>query len=190
MLENRGYQRKHLRAPYREDILFVDKNIVFKGAALNISESGMLLEEVSHFPENDEIGFLINLPQLPLLKNFDLKRLSKYSADLLPSRVIRFKAKLARKISIPSLIDGELISQIGLSIHSISKFDKAKVSNYIDVFSSNLIYLQVLLDTINSDKENLLRVRLVASLLRYPKDIKVSQLRQRVEADYRSLQWL
>ena len=80
--------------------------------------------------------------------------------------------------------------EICLQIKEISQFDQAKISTYVDVFASNLIYLQVLLDTMNSDENHLLKLRRISEYLGYEKDMKLALLRKTVQEDYRSLQWL
>ena len=72
--EARGYQRRYLRAPYKHDILYVDQDFIHKGQALNISEGGMLLDRVGHFPETNEVLFMVKLPQFPLFKNCEVKK--------------------------------------------------------------------------------------------------------------------
>ena len=71
MFSQRDYQRKHLRAPYKEPVLYVDDNFVFKASTLNISEGGLLLDQIPHFPEDeDEVPIMLSLPQFPYFKNF------------------------------------------------------------------------------------------------------------------------
>jgi hypothetical protein len=190
MQPERGYQRTYLRAPHREEILYVENDFVFKAATINISEGGLLLDEVGHFPESDLIPFMLRLKQYPYFKNYTLEKLQSYSQEMFDSAVIRFNASLVRKIGLNSATDGLLASRIGLQIKEISPFDKARVSNYVDVFSSNLIYLQVLIDTLHADKKNLEKIRIIAKVIGYSHVKKMSQLRQVVEHDYKSLQWL
>ena len=69
-VEKKDYQRTFLRAPYKEAILYIDDNFVFKASSLNISEGGLLLDQVPHFPEESEdVPIIISLPQFPYLKN-------------------------------------------------------------------------------------------------------------------------
>lgn len=186
----RGYQRSYLRAPHCEEILFVENNFVFKASTINISEGGILLDQVGYFPEEDEVPFMLRLRQYPYLKNYTLNKLRMYSQESFGASVVRFKATMVRKISIKNQAQGVLTSKIGLSISDITPFDKARISNYVDVFASNLIYLQVLIDSIHSDKNNLEKIRLVSKILGYDDVEKVSHLRKIVEHDYKSLQWL
>jgi len=150
----------------------------------------MLLDQVGHFPENSVLSFMVNLPQFPLFKNFTLERMQSYSLDNLAYKTIRFEARLVRKIGVDTKVDGLFTSRIGLQIEEITPFDKAKISNYVDNFSSNLIYLQVLIDSINSDKKNIAKIRILSKVLGYVSDLKISYLRKIVEHDYKSLQWL
>jgi hypothetical protein len=53
-----------------------------------------------------------------------------------------------------------------------------------------LIYLQMLIDSINTNEKNLLKIRLLATILHYPEDIKIAELYKTVLHDYKSLQWL
>jgi hypothetical protein len=187
---SRTYQRKYLRAPFKDHVLYVSDDFVFKATAINISEGGMLLDQVGHFPEGGVMPFMVNLAQLPLFKNYNLERMQAYSLDNMSYKTIRFQAKLIRNLGVTTKVDGLFTSRIGLQIEEISPFDQAKVSSYIDNFSSNLIYLQVLIDSINSDKNNIEKIRLLSRILGYGKNFKISYLRKIVEHDYKSLQWL
>ena len=87
MQEERSYQRTHLRAPFKEAVLYVDDNFVFKAHTINISEGGMLLDQIPHFPEDGkEVSLLISLPQFPYFKNYSLEKLNSYTNDLFPKK--------------------------------------------------------------------------------------------------------
>jgi len=187
---SRTYQRKYLRAPFKNCVLYVSDDFVFKAYALNISEGGMLLDQVGHFPDNSVLTFMVNLPQFPQFKNFNLERMQTYSLESMAFKTVRFEARLVRKIGVDTKVDGVFTSRIGLQFEEISPFDQAKISNYVDNFSSNLIYLQVLIDSINSDKNNVAKIRTLSKMLGYASDLKISYLRKIVEHDYKSLQWL
>ena len=188
--QSRTYQRKYLRAPYRGQVLFSENDYVFKANSLNISEGGMLLDNVGHFPDAKSLSFMICLPHHPLFKNYNLNKILDYENEFTPHETIRFEAKMVRKIGIDSKVDGMFQSRIGVEIQDINPVDQAKISDYVDVFSSNLIYLQVLIDSINSDKNNLAKIRRVSSILGYAGPLKISYMRKIVEHDYKSLQLL
>ncbi len=64
------------------------------------------------------------------------------------------------------------------------------IDDYVTTFSSNLIYLQTLIDSFNSDEETKIRARTLARILGYNDIERIAQLRAVVTHDYKSLQWL
>ncbi len=188
-MQTRSYQRRYLRAPFWQDVLYADEDFVFKGKAKNISERGLLLSEIGHFPQTHIISFMTVLPQLPRFKNYDLDKLRSFNPENLVAQVVRFKAQIVRRFEIGSEIDGVFLNQIGLSIEQIHPHDQQKINQYVEVFSSNLIYLLVLIDNLNTDKNNLEKFRILSEFLGYNKDEKLALLRKQVEDDYSSLQW-
>ncbi len=191
MQQKKDYQRTHLRAPYFDSVLYVDDNFVFKASSLNISQGGMLLDQVPHFPESDqEVPIMLSLKQHPYFKNFSIERLEAYSDDMSPKNVVRVKAKLVRKIGIQSKTDEAFVSRIGLRFTDISHEATIAIKDYVNVFSSNLIYLQVLIDSLNTEKSNLQKVRVLSRILGYDPDQKIALLYKKVSHDYISLQWL
>ena len=57
--EDDNYTREHIRAPLMTTVLYVDEGYVFKAKTLNISLGGILIEELPHFPDNDEIQIML-----------------------------------------------------------------------------------------------------------------------------------
>lgn len=190
-MSQRDYKRTYLRAPYKEDILFVDESYVFKAKALNISEGGMLLDQIPRFPsESEEVSMMLSLAQMPYLKNFSIVKLRNFSRDMFQTKIIRLKSQVVRKQNIKSDIDHIFTSRIGVRFSSIGAIEKKMISDYVSVFASNLIYLQVLIDSLNADLSSLERVRLVSKILGYKEEMKIALLRKSVNHDYLSLQWL
>lgn len=186
----KNYQRRHLRAPYREQILYADGSYVLKASTLNISEGGLLVDELPSFPETDEVPLLISLPQIPQLKNFSLLKLQTYSQDLFPRHVIRVKARMVRRQELAKNIDNIFKAKFGLEFIRIMPLDQKHVQDFVTTFASNLIFLQTLMDSYNTDDETKEKVRTLAKILGYNSAEKISQLRSTVTSDYKSLQWL
>lgn len=182
----KDYQRLFLRAPYKRDILFSYNEEVFKTRVLNLSERGFLSELSDRRLLDQELAFMVEIPEYPLFKNYTLERLNSFSPDNMHSRTVRFRAKSVREIA------GESSStfKAGFSIEDINPVDQLKISKYIEHFSSNLIFLQVLIDSYTSDEKHLEKIRKIAGFLGYAQDLKISYLRSIVEHDYKGLQWL
>lgn len=191
MIRDRGYQRTYLRAPYKDPVLFVDDNFVFKASTLNISEGGLLLDQIPHFPEDEEeVPIMVSLPQFPYFKNFNLEKLENFSIDIFPKKIVRVKAKMVRRIGLESQTDEIFVSRVGLKFTQVSPQAKKQISDYVNIFASNLIHLQMLIDSIHANDKNLQKIRVLSEILNYSIHIKIAELYKIVQHDYKSLQWL
>lgn len=187
---SKSYQRKHLRAPFKETVLYADGDYVLKAHALNISEGGLLIDQMPSFPSNDDVAIMLSLPQLPSLKNFSILKMQTFSKELFQHKVIRVKAKMVRREQLSQNLDNIFRSRFGLEFIRITEQDQKHIEDYVVTFSSNLIFLQTLIDSFNSDEETKVRTRTLATVLGYTEIEKISHLRAAVTHDYKSLQWL
>jgi hypothetical protein len=190
MMRSKNYQRKHLRAPFKESVLYSDGDYVHKASTLNISEGGLLIDQLPGFPERDDVSLMISIPQLPSLKNFSLLKMQTFSRELFGRHVIRVKAKMVRREQLAQNLDNIFRSRFGLQFTMITPQDQKHIEEYVVTFASNLIYLQTLIDSFNSDNETKIRTRTLAGILGYQDVERIAQLRALVTHDYRSLQWL
>ncbi len=190
MIKEKNYQRIHLRAPYFQEVLFEDDNFVFKAATLNISEGGMLFDQLPHFSDKIEVPLLICLPQFPFFKNFSLGRMKDFSQEIFPKKIIRLKGSTVRRESMTTEVEQVFQTRIGIRFTDCSPQAKKLISDYVSVFISNIVHLQALLDNVNSDNTALEKVRILSQILGYRGIDKISLLRKQVTHDYRSLQWL
>ncbi|MFP5458113.1 MAG: PilZ domain-containing protein [Bacteriovoracia bacterium] len=185
----RGYQRAHLRAPYPEPVLFGDGDFVHRARALNISEGGLLLDEVPSFPAEDQVPLLLHLPSYPYFKNFSLLKMQTFSRDLYPTKVIRARGLMVRRTGETVSVDDVFRPRFGLQFAELGAKEQKLIADYVAVFSSNLIYLQMLIDSWNTDEEIRQKTRALANILNYQHVEKVAELRRLVSHDYQSLQW-
>jgi hypothetical protein len=157
---------------------------------MNISEGGLLLDEMPSFPDQDDVPLLISIPQLPSLKNFSLLKMQTFSKEIFNAHVVRAKAKMVRREQLSQNLDNLFKARFGLEFIRISDTDQKLIEEYVTTFSSNIIYLQTLIDSFNTDDETKVRVRTLAKILGYGNSEKIAQLRSDVTHDYKSLQWL
>lgn len=186
----KNYQRRFLRAPFKESVIYADGDYVLKASAINISEGGLLIDELPSFPEKDEVPLLISIPQLPSLKNFSLLKMQTFSRELFGRHVIKVKARMVRREQLSQNLDNLFRSRFGLEFVQIGPQEQKLVEEFVTTFASNLIYLQTLIDAFNTDDETKVRVRTLAKILGYEQIEKIAQLRAQVTHDYKSLQWL
>lgn len=186
----KSYQRKHLRAPFKEVVLYADGPYVFKASTLNISEGGILIDQLPSFPESSEVALLLALPELPQLKNFGLLKMQTFSRELFSKHIVRARAHMVRREELSQNLDNIFRSRFGLEFTHLNPKDQKMINDYVTTFASNLIYLQTLIDSFNTDEETKLRTRTLATILGYSETERIAQLRAQVGQDYKSLQWL
>jgi hypothetical protein len=186
----KNYQRRHLRAPFKEPVLYADGANVLTAFALNISEGGLLINELPSFPESDEVPLMFSLPIFPMFKNFSLLKMQTFCADDLNRQIVRVKAKMVRREQLSQSLDNLFRARFGLEFISIPSNDQKHIENYIIVFCANLVHLQTLIDSFSKDEATKHKVRVLAKILGYELTEKISQLRSQVVEDYKSLQWL
>lgn len=191
MNEERGYRREYLRAPFRQNVLYCDQDFVFKARAMNISEGGLLLDQVPYFPQKGKVvPLMLALAQYPYFKNFDLEKLENYSTDLLRLQVIRLGCEVVRKREVKSQVEEVFSSRVGAKFIDLSVHSRQQIKNYVEILASNLVYLHFLMDNLNADEINLKKFRALARILNYDSQLKVSQLRTLISVDYANMQWL
>jgi hypothetical protein len=186
----RDYQRRYLRAPYRQHVLYADGSDTFRARGLNISEGGLYLDELPGFPRQDEVGLLFPVPQLPILKNFSLLKLQTYSLESCPRRILRARVRMVRRDELAQDLENIFKARVGLEFTHLDPEGQQAVEVYVNTFCSNLVHLQTMIDQFNSDDEIRSKVRQLARILGYHQLDKISQLRAEVEEDYKNLQWL
>ena len=157
---------------------------------LNISEGGLLLHQIPHLPINESVPLMFLIPKFPYFKNFSLEKLKTFDRGILPSKVIRLKGRLIRREGATTSVDDVFKTRIGLQFTEAEPWVQTLVADYVSIFSSNIIQLQKLIEDSSSFADAKYSVRILAEILGYKSNMKISELRQVVGHDYRSLQWL
>jgi hypothetical protein len=186
----KNYQRRHLRAPFKESVLYADNSFVHKATTINLSEGGLLLDQLPSFPDSSDVSLLLSIPQIPSLKNFSLLKMQTFSKELFHRHIVRVKARMVRREELSQNLDNIFRSRFGLQFERVNAKDQKIIEEYVITFCSNLIYLQTLIDSFNTDEETKIRARTLAEILGYFDTEKIAHLRAQVSHDYKSLQWL
>lgn len=184
------YQRRYLRAPHKGRMLYLDGSHVFMAKVLNISEDGILVENLPNFPQADELPVMLSLPQYPLMKSLSFEDLHRFSPETLSRTIFRARTRIVRKHELSRDLSNLFKSKVGMQFVRILDHDKKVIEEYVSTYGINLIHLQTLIDSYNFDEDSKLRTRIVAKILGYQDDMKMAQLRMQVASDYQSLQWL
>lgn len=181
------FQRAFLRAPLKTQVLFQDDEYVLKARILNISEGGILLENLPHIPEVPAIPLVLDLPSIPDLLSTPKPQLLHLKLEELPRKIIRVKARLVRKFEGESEIDALFVTKIGCEFVKATEEERDVIREYVARFTKNIVFLLNQFESSNKDLEVL---RKTAELLGYGGEEKIAFLRQKVLHDYQSLESL
>ncbi len=184
------FRRAHLRAPLNSILLYEDDGHVFKAGTLNISEGGVLLENLPRIPEINAMPLMINLLFLPELSRQRMDQLlSKTSSDY-ERVIIRAKAKMVRSFDVQDEVDQIFITRIGCEFVKLPQDSLEIIKQYVARFAKNTIYLLSLFENHGNRHEQIYFLRHVAGLLGYQSQLPLTRLRQKVLHDYQSLESL
>ena len=96
----KGFQRLHLRSPFMSDVLYVSEDHVHKGRTVNISEGGVLLENLPHVPEINAMPLMIALTQFPSFSQLSADYLRTMELSHFDRKIIRSKARLVGNLPL------------------------------------------------------------------------------------------
>ncbi|WP_127714677.1 PilZ domain-containing protein [Halobacteriovorax sp. HLS] len=184
------FKRKHLRSPLTTIALYQSDRYVFKAYCLNISEGGVLLENLPSVPEVNAIPLLLSIPQFPEFSSLSAERIAEIGIDELKTKNIRVKARTVRQFEGLSAVDQIFVTRIGCEFVHLNDEAIETIKKYVSIFAKNTIYLLNLFESHGNSEQKKKHLRYVSSLLGYDPDQKLSLLRQKVLHDYQSLESL
>jgi hypothetical protein len=180
------FKRAYSRAPLVTEFLYEDEGNVLRAQAKNISEGGILLENLPHVPEIDLIPLMIDLPVYPIFSQMNnIRLMNAHNVDL-ERKILRVKAKIVRTFEASSEVDAIFVPMIGCEFVNPSVVALETICEYVNVFAKNTIFLLSLFE--NGSKKDVDCIRQVAKYLGYNSKAKLLVLRQKVLHDYQSLE--
>lgn len=160
---------------------------MLRAQLLNISEGGVLLENLPHIPEVAAIPLVLDLPDIPDLMSLPQSHLLHLDPSDLPRKIIRMKARLVRQFEGESEVEKLFVTKIGCEFVKPDEEQKAVIREYVARFTKNIVFL---LNQFEASKKNLDVLRKTADVLGYGGEEKIAFLRQKVLHDYQSLESL
>ena len=182
------FQRAHLRAPLKTKILYLDDEFVFQAYTQNISEGGVLLENLPHVPEINAIPMMISLVNFPELSLLGKETLLSLHLKDLHRDIIRMKARIVRSFEGQSDVDKIFVTKIGCEFVKPGDEEQALIDQYVSRFAKNLIFLLNIFEGRGFKGDRKPLIRKVASLLGYDGEMQIAQLRLKCLHDYQSLE--
>lgn len=183
-------QRRHLRAPVNDDILYICDDFVLSGRCVNISEGGLLLSELGKVPEERQFEILMPLIQYPEFSKLSSQKVIGIERSSFETEIIRAKVDVVRSFEGMSEVQKILMKSIGTKFVQLGTADKALVQSFVQTFAKNLVFLLTLFESKSAKGVNVVYLRKIADLLGYESTLKLPLLRQKVLHDYQSLESL
>ncbi len=184
------FKRAHLRAPLKSDTLYILDDYVLKANLLNISEGGILLENLPRVPDIQAIPLMFPLIDYPEFSQLHADILMGLNSQQLEKKVIRTKARIVRSFEGQSEVDKIFVTKIGCQFVVCSDADRDAISQYVTRYAKNLIYYLGLFEGRGQKAGNLDILRKVAELLGYDSTMQIGLLRLKALHDYQSLESL
>lgn len=184
------FKRAHLRAPLKADTLYILDDYVLKANLLNISEGGILIENLPRVPDIHAIPLMFPLIDYPEFSQLHADILMALNVQQLEKKVIRTKARIVRSFEGQSEVDKIFVTKIGCQFVVCSDSDRQAISQYVTRYAKNLIYYLGLFEGRGQKAGNLDILRKVADLLGYDASLQVGLLRLKALHDYQSLESL
>lgn len=184
------FRRAFLRAPLQSTLLYQDDGHVLKARTLNISEGGVLLENLPRIPEVNAMPLMLSLLFLPELSRERMDQLLSKSSSEYERKIIRTKARMVRSFDVKDEVEQVFLTRIGCEFVKPSSEAITAIKEYVARFAKNTIYLLSLFENHGNRPEQIYFLRHISGLLGYASSLPLPKLRQKVLHDYQSLESL
>jgi hypothetical protein len=183
------FKRAHLRAPLKSTALYDSDGYLLKAKIENISEGGILLANLPHFPEQREFWALLELISYPSFSRFSYDRILQTRQSDFERNILPVKCKIVRSYQDVLGVDKLFINNIGIQFTDVGGKEQALISDYVEVYKRNIIYFLGLFENSQSDIR-LKVIRKLADLFRYEEGLALRILRSKILHEYQSLESL
>jgi hypothetical protein len=170
--------------------LYVDGEYVFKAKTNNISEGGILLSELPHFPDINALPMMFTLIDYPKFQMVSYDDLKKMRVEDFPRKVLKVKGRLVRTFEGESTVDKLFKKFIGCEFYSSTDEFREAIKIYVAAYAKNVVYLLSLFESLGNKADQLEALRNVAHFLGYDRNMKIPLLRAKVLHEYQSLESL
>lgn len=180
--------RAHPRAPLEGDIIGSYDDKLFQSKTLNVSEAGILFEEIPQLELGAEVYVLFDLPVIKDFSKLRPEKLMSLHRDDFQRSVIRLKAKVTRHFKGKNPIGEGDVQQTAIEFIDIAPEIQEHIRKYVNRFKVNLEILLNDIEEMGKSNTDSSRLKKISYLLGYGEVHKLAILRQRVSHHYQGLQ--
>lgn len=187
MIEKK-YQRTALRSPMKSGLLFCKGGSVGKSKTLNISQGGLLMEEIQGTKIGDIFPIMVELPKIPILPLIGEKKIYQLDSLKFEREIIRTKIEVVRVFKGQTSFKEGNVGQMGAKFFQMSQAFEKEINDYVTSFKKNVVYILNIIADLGQGKRQMPLLKHVSLLLGYEVQDNISLLRQKVLHDYQSLE--
>ena len=168
-------------------VLISSSQFLHRTHALNISQTGLFLENIPFVLEVDVLDLIVEIPEIPYLGEMQAPELYKKVALGFQNWAFPCHVTIARKIEDFKNVDQIFKLGVGARFLSIDNLVKEKLSQFIlDMIKNIHVLLRLIQQARPQERDLILQL---AQGLGYPPGLKYSELHLRVLKDYQALNW-
>jgi hypothetical protein len=187
MIEKK-YKRTALRSPMKSNFLFCLGNTVGKSKTLNISQGGLLMEEIPGIKVGDVFPIMVEMPKIPILSLIPEKKIYHLDPIKFERGIIRTEVEVVRNFKGQTSFKGGEIGQMGGKFFQMPKMLEGEINDYVISFRKNVVYILNIIVDLGQGKRQMPLLKHISFLLGYEVQDNISLLRQKVLHDYQSLE--
>jgi len=164
------------------------EDYILKAYLLNISEGGVLLDNLPSIPPVRAMPMMFPLIDYPELSLMHPDVLFSLEVKHLEKRIIRMKGRIVRSFEGFSEVDKIFATKIGCEFVNPGPLEKSLISKYVSRYARNLIYFLGLFEGRGQKADKTMLLRKTAELLGYDPDMQIARMRLKALHDYQSLE--
>jgi hypothetical protein len=185
-------RRAFLRAPLRGAVIFVDQGTVLNADILNISVGGLLINNLSRYPMDLEISFMIAVPRIIEFSTLSEKEIYILDPSSFKIDIIRATGMMVR--GEDGVDDLDMVFRCaGVEMINLAEESKQIIERYIQTSVRNFSYLLRIFNQEighRNDENSINLARKISGHLGYNPHQKIALLRKEVAKDYLGLESL
>lgn len=153
--------RLHKRAPYLSEVIVCDGRECFHCQGVNISEGGMLVEDIPSLDENGDLRIIFSVEELPDFSILLDETTGLISPTAVKRKKIYFRAqgRFARISEERSSLDLLFKTFVGIQYTVIDKNAPELILKYVEMMENNILYLITLIQKRDLDVKILPKIK-------------------------------
>ncbi|GEM_PF-5518097 len=180
----------YLRAPLKDKVIYVDNGVVLAANIINISEGGLLVNNMPRYPMSSVVPFMIALPRVVEISQLSDEEILYAETITSGVDVVRASGRMVRGEDVVDELE-MVFRCAGIEFVDLEQETVSAIENYVKITARNFAYaLRSFNEEIGngSNPDGINMVRKISALLGYNPNQKIAVLRNLISKDYLGLE--